>query len=82
MFEKSVRPPIRPQPNPRQAAAYLINQAFIGSDRALQNNTGLAIVAAATTPGSVISLAAPWWKRLLSAPHAASAAFIEGAAIA
>jgi hypothetical protein len=45
-----------------------------------------------TTPGfakvaammcrSLLSLAAPWWKRLLSAPHASKAAFIDGAAIA
>jgi hypothetical protein len=27
-------------------------------------------------------IAAPWWKRLLSAPHASNAAFIDGAAIA
>jgi hypothetical protein len=37
---------------------------------------------AAMTSGSLLSLAAPWWKRLLSAPHASRAAFIEGAAIA
>ena len=42
---------------------------------------GFAIVAA-TTSGSSVSLACPWWKRLLPAPHASSAAFIDGAAIA
>jgi hypothetical protein len=43
---------------------------------------GFAMVAA-TTSGSSLCLAAPWWKRLLSAPQASkAAAFIEGAAIA
>jgi len=28
------------------------------------------------------SFAAPWWKRLLSAPHVSRAAFIDGAATA
>jgi hypothetical protein len=42
---------------------------------------GFAMVAA-TTSGSSLCLAAPWWKRLLSAPQASKAAFIEGAAIA
>jgi hypothetical protein len=37
---------------------------------------------AAMTFGSVLSFAAPWWKRLLSAPHASNAAFIDGAAMA
>ena len=39
-------------------------------------------MAAATTSGSSVSLAKPWWKRLLPAPHASSAAFMDGAAIA
>lgn len=39
-------------------------------------------MAAAMTSGSSLSFAAPWWKRLLSAPHASRAAFMEGAAIA
>jgi hypothetical protein len=39
-------------------------------------------MAAAMTSGSSLSFAAPWWKRLLSAPHASRAAFIDGAAIA
>jgi len=47
----------------------------------LRTTPGFAIVAAMTS-GSVLSVAAPWWKRLLSAPHASRAAFIEGAAIA
>jgi hypothetical protein len=47
----------------------------------LRTTPGFAIVAA-TTSGSSLSLAAPWWNRLLSAPHASSAAFIDGAAIA
>jgi hypothetical protein len=42
---------------------------------------GFAMVAAMTS-GSWLSFAAPWWKRLLSAPHASRAAFIDGAAIA
>jgi hypothetical protein len=37
---------------------------------------------AAMTSGSSLSFATPWWKRLLSAPHACRAAFIDGAAIA
>jgi hypothetical protein len=37
---------------------------------------------AAMTSGSVLSFATPWWKRLLSAPHASKAAFIDGAAMA
>jgi hypothetical protein len=37
---------------------------------------------AAITAGSSLFFAAPWWKRLLSAPHASKAAFIDGAAIA
>jgi hypothetical protein len=37
---------------------------------------------AAMTFGSWLSFAAPWWNRLLSAPHAYKAAFIDGAAIA
>jgi hypothetical protein len=36
----------------------------------------------AMTAGSSLSFAARWWKRLLSAPHASRAAFIDGAAIA
>jgi type I restriction enzyme R subunit len=36
----------------------------------------------AMTSGSSPSFAAPWWKRLLSAPQASRAAFIDGAAIA
>jgi hypothetical protein len=37
---------------------------------------------AAMTSGSWLSFAAPWWKRLLSAPQASKAAFIDGAATA
>jgi hypothetical protein len=37
---------------------------------------------AAMTSRSSASFAAPWWNRLLSAPHASRAAFIDGAAIA
>ena len=47
----------------------------------LSTTPGFDMVAA-TTSGSSVSLAAPWWKRLLPAPHASSAAFIDGAAIA
>ena len=42
---------------------------------------GFAMVALIKS-GWSLSLAASWWKRLLSAPHASGAAFIEGAAIA
>jgi hypothetical protein len=38
------------------------------------------VMLAAMTSGSWLSFAAPWWKRLQSAPHASRAAFIEGAA--
>ena len=47
----------------------------------LRTTPGFAMVAAMTS-GSSLSFAAPWWKRLLSAPHASRAAFIDGAAIA
>jgi len=47
----------------------------------LSMTPGFAMVAA-TTSGSSLSFAAPWWKRLLSAPHASRAAFMDGAAIA
>ena len=47
----------------------------------LRTTPGAAMVAA-TTSGSSVSLAAPWWNRLLSAPQASSAAFIDGAAMA
>jgi len=53
----------------------------VGSHRTLSTTPGFAMVAAMTS-GSVLSFAAPWWKRLLSAPHASSAAFIDGAAMA
>jgi hypothetical protein len=46
-----------------------------------ENDAGFAMVAAMTS-GSSLSFAAPWSKRLLSAPHASKAAFIDGAAIA
>jgi hypothetical protein len=53
-------------------------EGAIGSHGALEDHApGFAIVAAMTS-GSVLSVAAPWWKRLLSAPHASRAAFIEG----
>jgi hypothetical protein len=47
----------------------------------LRTTPGFAM-AAAMTSGSSLSFAAPWWKRLLSAPHASKADFIDGAAIA
>jgi hypothetical protein len=47
----------------------------------LRTTPGFAMVAAMTSESS-LSFAAPWWKRLLSAPHASRAAFIDGAAIA
>ena len=47
----------------------------------LRTTPGFVMVAAMTS-GSSLSFAAPWWKRLLSAPHASRAAFIDGAAIA
>jgi hypothetical protein len=47
----------------------------------LRTTPGFARVAAITS-GSWLSFAAPWWKRLLSAPHASKAAFMDGAAIA
>ena len=47
----------------------------------LSTTPGFAMVAAMMS-GSTLSFAAPWWKRLLSAPHASRAAFIDGAAIA
>lgn len=47
----------------------------------LRMTPGFDIVAA-TTSGSSVSLATPLWKRLLPAPQANRAAFMEGAAIA
>ena len=47
----------------------------------LRTTPGFAMVAAMTSR-SWLSFATPWWKRLLSAPHASKAAFIDGAAIA
>jgi hypothetical protein len=41
-----------------------------------------AATVAAITAGSSLGFAAPWWKRLLSAPQACNAAFIDSAAIA
>ena len=47
----------------------------------LRTTAGFCQVAAMTS-GSWLSFAAPWWKRLLSAPHASRTALMEGAAIA
>jgi hypothetical protein len=59
----------------------VLAEAPIRSHGTFETTPGFAIVAAMTS-GSVLSFAAPWWKRLLSAPQALSAAFIDGAAIA
>nr|GAJ35005.1 hypothetical protein BDOA9_0142040 [Bradyrhizobium sp. DOA9] len=69
-------------PSPRSvgSSALSVNGPSEPTGR-LSTTPGFAMVAA-TTSGSSVSFAAPWWNRLELAPQASSAAFIEGAAIA
>ena len=57
-------------------------EGSVGADGAPEETTPGFFMVAAMMFRSSLSFAAPWWKRLLSAPQASSAAFIDGAAIA
>jgi hypothetical protein len=59
----------------------MLDKGSVGPTERLRTTPGFAMVAAMTT-GSWLSLAAPWWKRLLSAPKLPGPLFIDRAAIA
>ena len=59
----------------------MLREAAADPARRFRTTPGFAMVAA-TTSGSSVALAAPWWNRLLPAPHASKAAFMDGATIA